>query len=294
MKKMHGVITAMTTPFDAEGNVDVEGLKAQVNFAIEHGVDCLYPTGTTGEMYLMSVEERKLVARTVVEAAAGRVTVFIHVGSMKEEETVELAIHAKEIGADGIGVVTPSFFNVFERGMVGYYKRVGEAVGEDFPIYVYNIPQLAHNDITPEMLNAICEEVPNVVGIKYSFPDFHRLMDYRECAGGRLSVLFGADDMFLPALAVGCDGTVSGCSGPFPELFIAIRDKFNEGDMKGAYEAQKRANKAVRIMKGGADMSIFKTILAWRGVAAGYCRKPLTNLTEDEKAALRTQIEEFL
>lgn len=294
MKKMQGVITAMTTPFDDNNQVDVEALKQQVEWLIKNGVDCLYPTGTTGEMYLMSVEERELVARTVVEQAAGRVTVFIHVGAMTEEDTITLAKHAKSIGADGIGVVTPSFFNIFERGMVEYYQRIGAAVGEDFPMYVYNIPQLAHNDITPEMLNKICEAVPNIVGIKYSFADFRRLMEYKECADGKLSVLFGADDMFLPALAAGCDGTVSGCSGPFPDLFTDILKKFHAGDLKGALEAQRKANIVVNIMKGGADMSIFKSVLTWRGVRGGHCRKPLTDLTEAEAEKLREDLKEFL
>ena len=81
LKKLYGVIVAMTTPFDEQGNVDVEALKRSVDFQIEKGVNCLYPCGTTGEMYLMTAEQRKLVAETVVKQAAGRVTVFIHCGA---------------------------------------------------------------------------------------------------------------------------------------------------------------------------------------------------------------------
>ena len=80
MKKLYGVITAMTTPFTADNKVDVAALEAQTEYLIQKGVQCLYPCGTTGEMYLMSAEERELVAETVVKKAAGRVTVFIHVG----------------------------------------------------------------------------------------------------------------------------------------------------------------------------------------------------------------------
>ena len=135
MKKLFGVITAMTTPFDAQGAVDLNALEAQTQFLIEKGVNCLYPCGTTGEMYLCSAQEREKIAETVVRAAAGRVTVFIHVGAMTQEETIRLARHAESIGADGIGVVTPSYFTVDDRAMVEYYTTVCKSVSPDFPVY---------------------------------------------------------------------------------------------------------------------------------------------------------------
>ena len=105
MKKLFGVTTAMTTLFTADGAPNVQAMRELTDFLIEKGVNCLYPLGTTGEMLRMTVEERKLVAKTVVEQAAGRCTVFIHVGAMRQEDAIELAKHAYEIGADGIGVV---------------------------------------------------------------------------------------------------------------------------------------------------------------------------------------------
>lgn len=294
MKKLHGVITAMTTPFDNNGRIDVKALKAQVEWLISKGVNCLYPTGTTGEMYLMSTEERELVAETVVEQAASRVDVFIHVGAMTQPETIHLAKHAEKIGADGIGVVTPSYFNVFDDGMIDYYKAVCSEVDKDFPVYVYCIPQLAHNDITPECMNKICDVCSNVVGIKYSYPDLRKLMAYMECKGGKLSCVFGADDMFLPALAVGADGTVSGCSGPFPELFVDILKKYNSGDIEGARIAQRKANRAIWIIKAGADMSIFKNVLEMRGVAAGHVRRPLKDMSPEAVSKLKADLKEFL
>ena len=97
MKKLKGVITAMTTCFDENDQVDVNGMQELTEFLIESGVNCLYPCGTTGEMHLLTVEERKLIAETVVNAAAGRVTVYIQVGAMTTKDTIELAKHACEI-----------------------------------------------------------------------------------------------------------------------------------------------------------------------------------------------------
>lgn len=294
MKKLYGVITAMTTPFTGDDKVDVEALEQQTEYLIKNGVNCLYPTGTTGEMYLMSVEERKLVAETVVKKAAGRVTVYIHTGAMTLPDTITLAKHAEEIGADGIGVVTPSYFTVNEKAMVQYYKDVCAAVSEDFPVYVYVIPQLAHNDITPETMEVICRECKNVIGVKYSYADMSVLLKYLRVNNGNFSVVFGADHMFLSALAAGADGTVSGCSGPFPELFVEIYKQFLAGDMKAAKAAQDKANNMVWAMKGGADMSIFKNILTFRGVRGGHMRKPLLDLSEEEVKALRETVKTYL
>lgn len=294
MKKLYGVITAMTTPFTGDDKVDVEALEQQTEYLIKNGVNCLYPTGTTGEMYLMSVEERKLVAETVVKKAAGRVTVYIHAGAMTLPDTITLAKHAEEIGADGIGVVTPSYFTVNEKAMIQYYKDVCAAVSEDFPVYVYVIPQLAHNDITPETMEIICRECKNVIGVKYSYADMSVLLKYLRVNNGSFSVVFGADHMFLSALAAGADGTVSGCSGPFPELFAEIYKQFLAGDMKAAKAAQDKANNMVWAMKGGADMSIFKNILTFRGVRGGHMRKPLLDLSEEEVKALRETVKAYL
>ena len=136
MKKLYGVITAMTTPFDAEGNVDVAALERAVDFQVEKGVNCLYPCGTTGEMMYLTVEERKLVAKTVIDHAAGRVPVFVQVGAWNLADTIELARHAVDSGADGIGVVTPVFYKLSDRGLIDFYEAVAASVPSDFPVYL--------------------------------------------------------------------------------------------------------------------------------------------------------------
>lgn len=294
MKKLYGVITAMTTPFTEAGEVDVNALEEQVEFLIQHGVQCLYPCGTTGEMYFMSPEDRELIAETVVRKAAGRVTVFVHVGAMSEAETIRLARHAQQIGADGVGVVTPSYFTVSDRAMVEYYKRVCAALPADFPVYVYVIPQLAHNDISAAVMEQIADVCSNVVGVKYSFADMRRINEYLQIRGGHFSVVPGADDLFLPCLCCGCDGVVSGCSGPFPDEFVAVYQAFLDGDLDTARKAQVHATELVKLMKFGADMSIFKNILSMRGVTGGHMKKPLLDLTENQVADLKKAVTPYL
>lgn len=294
MKTLFGVITAMTTPFTIDGQVDVEALKQQTDFLIEKGVNCLYPCGTTGEMYLMTEAERKLVAETVVTHAAGRVTVFIHCGAMHESEVINLCQHANAIGADGVGVVTPSYFGVSSRAMVEYYKRVCAQLPADFPVYVYVIPQLSMNDIDFATMQQIAEACPSVVGVKYSFADMRRFTEYLKVRDGKFSVVFGPDDLFFPALAMGCEGTVSGCSGCMPELFVEIYRLFQAGEYEKAREAQLKCFDMTRVLKGGSDMSIFKNVLTMRGVRGGYMRKPLLDITEAEAEQLKLAITPYM
>lgn len=294
MKKMYGVITAMTTPLTADNKVDTKAIEQHVEFLIEKGVNCIYPCGTTGEMMNLSLEERELVAETVVNSVKGRVIVYIHVGAQTTEQTIRLAQHAEKIGADGIGVVTPPFFGLKDKAMVQYYKDVASSVSPDFPIYVYVIPQCAANDITAPVMQQIADACPNVIGVKYSWADCIRMKDYLNIRGGNFSVLFGPDRLFLPALSMGCDGTVSGCSGPMPEHFVAIYKAWLAGDNEKAKQEQKIANEICEIMKSGADMGIFKAILDFRGLTGGHMRKPLLDLDEQEREALKAQIAPYL
>lgn len=294
MKKLFGVITAMVTPFDEADHVNVPVLRKMVDFLIEKGVNGLYPAGTTGEMLLLSLEERELVAETVVSAAAGRVPVFIHTGAVTVSDTVRLTKHAYAIGADGVGVVTPIYHVVHEKAMLEYYQTVSACVPAEFPIYVYVIPQLAGNDVSPETMATIARRCPNVIGVKYSGSDMQRVSRYLQIKNGKFSVVFGKDDLFLPALSIGCDGTVSGCSNAVPEVFTEVYGAFLAGELPRAAQAQKRATEVVSILKAGADMSCFKSVLTLRGIPVGSMRKPLMDLDEEEKQTLFQAVRPYI
>ncbi|MCC2686014.1 MAG: dihydrodipicolinate synthase family protein [Paenibacillaceae bacterium] len=286
IKLLYGVTTAMITPFDAKGKVDFKQVAALTDFLIGKGVHCLYPLGTTGEMLRLSVEERKAVAETVVQTAAGRVVVYIHVGAMNQEDTVELAAHAHKIGADGIGCVTPVFFGLNDREMEEYYIKVAASVPDDFPVYLYNIPQCSANDLKSAVAERIATRCPNVVGIKYSYADMIRTNEYLAIGGGTFSVMQGADRLFLPTLAMGCDGTVSGTSSVYPEPFVRVYEAFQRNDLAEARRWQQIANSYVEVLRAGSNMAYFKAGLTLRGIDGGHIRAPQLDLTEAEKQEL--------
>lgn len=286
MKKMYGVVTAMTTPFLSTGEVDFQALDQETEFLIKSGVNCLYPCGTTGEMLLMTNEQREAVAEAVVKKAAGRVIVFIHVGAVRKEDTIRLANHAHRIGADGIGVVTPSFFGLTEREMIQYYVDVANSIPADFPMYLYNIPQCSTNDLSANACEEIAKLCPNVIGVKYSFCNMHRILDYLCVRNHDFSVLVGTDRLLLPALEIGCDGTVSGASSVFPEPFVEVYQNYLSNNKTGAVSALWDANDIVNKLEAGSRISIFKEVQRMRGLIGGFVHSPIMEVTEEEASEL--------
>ncbi len=292
MKTLYGVTVAMITPLTEENKVDCKAVEILTETLIQKGVHCLYPCGTTGEMFRLSVQERKKIAETVVSVAAGRVPVYIHCGCMNQEDTIELAQHAQEIGADGVGVVTPVFFSQNTIELETYYTKVADSV-EGFPLYLYNIPQCAANDLTAETVRKLADNCKNIVGIKYSFPDINRTIDYIGINNGSFSVLHGCDRAFVSMLALGCKGTVSGCAGVFPEPFVAAYEAYGRGDLKKAQEIQKVCIRLGDALKRGSNMSYFKNGIKLRGLNGGYMRAPQLDLSMDEVEKLKEKLNEI-
>lgn len=289
MNKLFGVTVAMVTPFTDEDKVDVPALESLTNMLVEQGANCLYPCGTTGEMLRLSEFERKLVAETVIRTVAGRIPVFIHVGAMTLNETIILAQHAHEVGANGIGVVTPQFFGATDRELENYFVTVANSVPSDFPMYLYNIPQCAANNISPELVKAVAEQCENVIGIKYSFADLNTTLSYLDVKED-FSVLHGYDKLFHGFLQSGCDGAVSGCACVFPEPFVNMYNFFEAGDIEKARYWQQACVDFSNALKSGANMAVFKSALTMRGLKGGYMRLPQLDLLEDENITLKASL----
>ncbi len=293
MKKLFGTVVPIVTPLTEDDKIDVGSLKKLTDHCIDGGLQCLYPCGTTGEMMYLTVEERKLAAETVVKHAAGRVPVFVHVGAWNLADTLELAKHAVEIGADGVGIVTPAFYQISDKGIAEYYTTIAKALPEDFPVYLYGIPQNAVNDLSVAVCETVAEECPNVVGAKYSFPDMTRLQQLMTVKNGKFSVLVGPDHLFEAVVAVGGDGVVSGNAMCIPEHYAAVWDALQKEDMKLATKLQRRTNILNATMCAINNIAAYKVILKAEGViATTKMRRPMENLTpEQEEQLLKTMKE---
>lgn len=141
----------MVTPFAADGALDLAAARQVVDFLIAHGVQVLFPAGSTGEGALLTQAEREALAAAVVDQAAGRVPVIVHTGAITTAETVALTRHAQAIGASAASVITPYFFTYDEESVFAHYLAVAQAV-PDFPVFVYAFPGNAKNDVSPVLL----------------------------------------------------------------------------------------------------------------------------------------------
>ncbi|GHT66548.1 4-hydroxy-tetrahydrodipicolinate synthase [Spirochaetia bacterium] len=284
MKKLTGVNTPISCPMTPDQQVDYAGLEKLCDYLIEKGVDGIYPSGSTGEMAYLTLDERKKILETVLKTVAGRVNVFCMVGANTTRDTIELARHAEKVGADGIGVVTPYYFTLDDTELENYFVQTAQSVSPDFPVYLYGIPQLAVNDITPQLAESVALKAKNVIGIKYSWPDMPRLIQFMNILDGKFSVICGPDDLFLATIASGGDGTISGNSNVIPEYFIAIRDAFRKGDLERARKLQLNANKLIAVISGPNNIVKYKTGLVHRGIIkSDTVRSPFRQLTKEEK-----------
>lgn len=275
-----------------DGQVDYEGLANLCNFLVEKGIHGLYPNGSTGEMVYLTLEERKKILEVTVQTVHGRANVFAMVGANNTRDTIELAQHAEKVGADGIGVVTPFYFKLDQKELLQFFVDVASSVSPDFPVYLYGIPQLAVNDVTPALAEAIVKQCPNVVGVKYSYPDMIRMLKFLEVNNGNFSVLTGPEELFFALLASGGDGVISGSSNVIPEYFVAIYDAFKAGDYKKAAQMQAKTNRILNVLNAANHMSCYKVGMRQRGlIQNATMRRPLREITAEEEQSLLAGLE---
>ena len=284
--KLQGVIPPTFTIFREDGELDLERTRAHLRFVIERGVHGVFVLGTNGEMPLLTFEERLKVIDAAVEEVAGRVPLIVGVGCPGTKETVALARHAEQAGADAIAVITPYFFPVPTRGIVQHYQSIAEAV--DLPILVYHNPQFAGCRLSFEALQQL-SEIPNVQGIKDSSGDISWISRIRR-AFPHWSVLHGIDALIYPCLVLGVDGSVSGVANAFPEPVVALYEAVRRGDHEQAQSLQRQVAVLEEIAYEGPFLAGIKAALAWRGFPAGDPRPPLVSLSAAERERLEKRL----
>jgi 4-hydroxy-tetrahydrodipicolinate synthase len=243
-----GLMPAMVTPFDERGELDLGATEAVVERFIEAGVSGISPLGSTGEATHLTFEERKRFAEEVVRIVGGRVPLVVGVGTSGTRETVELARHAEEAGADAVLVVSPSYWKVGEEALFRHFATVAGSV--DIAVFLYNLPMLTGVDLSPALIARIAAECPNVSGLKDTVTEyFHTVGVLQEVKAERpdFTVLSGWEDLILPALLAGADGSICAFANVAPELFVDLVRSAKNGDLDRAAELHRRILKLVTL-----------------------------------------------
>ncbi|MEG0942593.1 MAG: dihydrodipicolinate synthase family protein [Angelakisella sp.] len=277
IKQMTGVIVAMITLFDENENVDIKRTDALVDFLIEQDIDGFYLTGSTGEGFLMTGEERKMVVETVVKRVAGRKPVVVHVGDMGTRKSIDLARHAYEVGADAISSVPPFYWKFSEEDIYNYYKDISDAT--PLPMVVYNVPLagLMGTDLLVRLSN-----LPNVKGLKFTGKEHDQMSHLKDILGKDFIIYSGCDEMAFSGLSVGTDGIIGSFYNVMPELFKGVFNAVQAGNLKDGVRLQKIGTEIILEAIKYDYLALMRNMLAWQGVDAGYSRRPFRNYADSE------------
>lgn len=276
---LRGALAAALTPLrDAGEALDEAAIGPYVDFLVEGGVDGLLALGTTGEGFLLPVEQRRHAARLFVEAAAGRVQVAVHCGAQSTWDTVELAAHAADIGADAVAVMAPPYFPLDDASLLAHLAGAARAAAP-VPFYVYEFAARSGYAVPLSVLDQLREEATNFRGLKVSDTPWEQFAPY--LLEG-LDIFVGPEALIPQGLAGGAVGAVSALASAFPELVVAaVRDPGGAdlGPVRSALE---------RFPLQAAA----KLVVAKRGVPIGPdVRRPLRVLTDAERSELELWLE---
>lgn len=285
---LEGIYTPLVTPFHDDLSVDYDGLAALIETLIAAGVHGLISGGSTGENYAETVEERLQIARFVTETTAGRLPVIIGTGAMRTPDSIELAVGARDMGADAILLGTPPYSVPTERENALNALTIDRAA--DLPIILYNYPGRMSVEMGREFLDRVGRS-SNVIGIKESSGDINRVhllaRDYPH-----IQMSCGMDDQALEFFAWGARSWICAGSNFLPEEHVLLyKTCAVDGDFAKGRRIMSAMMPLMRVLEqGGKFIQCVKHGVAANGLPTGPMRPPLQGLTIDEKRALEQVI----
>ncbi len=267
-----GVITALVTPF-RNGEVDYAAFERLIEHQIAAGVHGVVPVGTTGETSTLSIEEHKAVVKLCVERVAGRIKVIAGAGSNHTAEAIELAHHAKEVGADAVLIVAPYYNKPSQEGIYQHFKAINDAV--QIPVLLYNVPGRTVVDMSNETIARLAK-LPNIVGIKDATGDLDRLSLMRLDITKEFSFISGDDPTFLGYMAHGGHGVISVTSNVAPAACVALYDAAAQGAYESARQWQDKLIKLDKALFADSSPSPTKYAMSRLGLCTEDVRLPIT------------------
>jgi 4-hydroxy-tetrahydrodipicolinate synthase len=280
------VLTAIVTPFAADGSVNLEAFRRLCSHLVDNGSDGLVVAGTTGESPTLADEERLELFAAAVETVGGRATVIAGTGTYSTAHSVHLTKEADALGVDGFLVVTPYYNKPPARGIVAHFAAIAEVT--DRPIVIYNIPQRVVLNIEPETIVELAR-IPNVRAVKQATTDLEQAR--RIVEETPLALYAGNDDLLLPFLELGGTGGVFVFTHLVGERVKEAITRFKEGDRDRAREIVEELQPLIDALAVTTNPIPVKAALGMAGHDVGGLRLPLVEATDAEKAVIRAGLE---
>lgn len=283
------LLTAMVTPFTAEGEVDYDAAASLAAKLVDDGCDGLVVTGTTGETSTLTDEENLGMFRAVLEAVGGRAKVIAGTGTNDTRHSVSLSRRAADLGVDGLLLVTPYYNKPSQAGVQAHFETVASAT--DLPVMLYDIPGRSAIPIAAETLLRLAEH-PRIVGLKDAKADFASVT--RVLAKTDLAVYSGDDGLTLPWMAAGALGVVSVTAHVATKQFRSLVDAALAGDFATARQVHFDLDPVIRgVMTRVQGAVAAKQVLKWQGVLPNsVVRLPLVEPGDAELALIRNDLAE--
>lgn len=294
VKSTTGLLAAPFTPFHPDGELNLDFVPTLVEKLLADGLSGLFVCGSNGEGPNMTTAERMAVAEAFVTAAAGRLPIWVHVGHSSIRESRALMRHAAAIGADAASSVAAFYFK--PTSVLNLCESMAEiaSAAPELPFYYYHIPALTGVGMDMvEFLRLSESRIPNLRGIKYTANTIWEYQACRHHAEGRYDVLFGYDEMLLPALSVGARAAIGSTYNFAAPLYLRVIEAFRSGDLPLAQERMLGLVNMVRVFVKFPPIPAQKAIMRMLGYDVGPCRLPLNTLTPNQYEQLYDGLDEI-
>ena len=292
--EIKGIIPPVVTPMNpADESVNIPELRNQIERQIAGGVHGIFPFGTNGEAYILSMKEKEEILEATVDQVKGRIPVYAGTGCISTRDTVYLSKRAEALGADVLSIITPSFAAASQDELYAHYMEAAAAV--DLPIVLYNIPARTGNKLLPETVARLAKDIDLIAAAKDSSGDWDNLQAYitlTQDLGKDFRVLSGNDSLILKCLKAGGAGGIAGCANVYPHTMVSIYERFQAGDLEGAQTAQDSIASFRAVFQYGNANTVVKKAAALLGAPVGECRRPFCRLSGEGMEALRKVLAE--
>lgn len=279
----HGIFPALVTPYTKSGEINEASLRALVSLNLGKGVRGFYVGGSTAEAFMLSLPERKRILEIVADENGGRGTLISHVGAIGTDHSIELALHAREVGVDAVSSIPPFYYGFSRDEVVAHYLALVEAA--DLPLILYNFPANAGFRLTTQLIERLRGADERIVGLKHTSMDLYDLERFTGIDEDFV-VLSGHDEVLLGALAMGAHGAIGSTFNVMPELYIEMMSSFERGEVAAARALQRRANAFIGHMVGSTGLPQVKAALELLGIECNGCRRPILDLEPQARSRI--------
>nr|WP_314668732.1 4-hydroxy-tetrahydrodipicolinate synthase [uncultured Oribacterium sp.] len=291
MALFKGAGVALITPFHEDGSVNYEKLTEILEEQIAEGTDAIVAVGTTGEAATLTEDEHIEVVAHTVKVVNHRIPVIAGTGSNCTATAIDLSQRAEKAGADGLLLVTPYYNKATQKGLYTHYKAIAEAVS--IPCILYNVPGRTGMKIEPKTMADLYYNVKNIVGVKEATGDVGGTAELMRLVDEDFLLYSGEDGIIVPLLSIGGSGVISVLSNVAPKETAEICKKWFAGDVKGAWEEQKRALPLIHSLFMEVNPIPVKAGMNLQGKAVGGLRLPLTEMEEAHQEVLKEEMRRY-